>query len=79
MPGPIFSAYTIPGKPEGFSPLSQALKVVLVVGIGVFCLATGSLAFDLFAGHALDAVSLFWSLWALVAGLLALLLLRLPR
>jgi len=79
MAGPRFSAYTIPGRPEGFSPLSQALKVVLVVGIGVFSLATCSLALDLFAGHALDAVSLFWSLWALVAGLLALMLLRLPR
>jgi hypothetical protein len=79
MTAPRFSAYTMPRRGGGFSPLSQALRMVLAIGIVVFCLAMSALARDLIAGHHLDEVAVFWSAWALVAGSLALMLLRLPR
>jgi hypothetical protein len=79
MTAPRFSAYTMPESARGFSPMSQALKIVLAIGIVVFCLAIGALARDLIAGYDLDEVAVFWSAWALVAGSLALMLLRLPR
>jgi len=79
MATPRFSATITAERPDGLSRLSQALKIVVAMGIVVFSLATTALARDLIVGNGVDEVALFWSAWALVAASLALILLRLPR
>ena len=79
MSTPRYADWIEAGRTEVRPRSDRALRIVVAIGIVVFCLALATLARGYITGHGLDEVALFWGAWSLVAGSLALVLRRLPR